>query len=172
MTNEDRRSILATVKAQQEAGERFCCPRCGQDTMKRPAHTNALSRHADVYVCDACGTQEAMLDWMNNPLPLSGWAIFLPKPPAGDFRASGVKEVWDILNKEQIGLLMELFRAHYEGTMGSAAVREEAISRCKGLTQIWAEPFVAQYEAADGTLVVQIRKVDGKTQVTGSILPK
>ena len=31
------------------------CPRCGEDWMKELA-TNALSRVADVYVCDDCGT--------------------------------------------------------------------------------------------------------------------
>ena len=39
-------------------GENFC-PRCGRMTVKDRLHTNALSRHATVYVCDACGTDEA-----------------------------------------------------------------------------------------------------------------
>jgi predicted RNA-binding Zn-ribbon protein involved in translation (DUF1610 family) len=63
---------LLDLKARQEAGEKMPCPRCGRDTMKPDLHTNALSRHADgIYVCDDCGTAEAMLDFMRNPLPLS-----------------------------------------------------------------------------------------------------
>lgn len=36
---------------------------------------NALSRRADVYVCDACGMQEAMEDMMGSRTPLTAWAI-------------------------------------------------------------------------------------------------
>ena len=46
---------LGDLKARQEAGEHMLCPRCGRDTMKENIHTNALSRHADIYLCDACG---------------------------------------------------------------------------------------------------------------------
>ena len=64
---------LLDLKARQEAGEKMPCPRCGRDTMKPDLHTNALSRHADgIYVCDDCGTAEAMLDFMRNP---SRWSV-------------------------------------------------------------------------------------------------
>ena len=39
--------------------------------MKENIHTNALSRHADIYICDACGTEEALLKFMSNPLPVT-----------------------------------------------------------------------------------------------------
>ncbi len=56
---------LADLRTRQTAGEKMSCPRCGRDTMKPALHTNALSRHADgVYVCDECGTAEAMLDFI------------------------------------------------------------------------------------------------------------
>ena len=58
--------LLLDLKARQQAGEHMPCPRCGKDTMKPELHTNALSRHADLYVCDQCGTAEAMLAFMNN----------------------------------------------------------------------------------------------------------
>ena len=54
MTERAERRLL-DLKARQEAGEHMMCPRCGRDAMKAPVHTNALSRTADVYVCDACG---------------------------------------------------------------------------------------------------------------------
>ena len=73
---------LLDLKARQEAGEKMPCPRCGRDTMKPDLHTNALSRHADgIYVCDDCGTAEAMLDFMRNPLPLECWAQFRDVKP-------------------------------------------------------------------------------------------
>lgn len=51
------------------------CPRCGNMTVKTQLHTNAWSRHANVYICDACGMDEAIRDWQHDPLPLKEWAI-------------------------------------------------------------------------------------------------
>ena len=59
--NKRHESVLADLKARQLAGEHMPCPRCGSFTMKPDLHTNALSRHADIYVCDGCGTEEALL---------------------------------------------------------------------------------------------------------------
>ena len=59
---------------QQKDGTKFC-PRCGRNAVKKRLVTNALSRHASVYVCDACGTDEAIRDFAGNPLPLKDWAI-------------------------------------------------------------------------------------------------
>ena len=36
---------------------------------------NALSRRATVYICDACGTEEALEDMLGNRMPLVAWAI-------------------------------------------------------------------------------------------------
>ena len=58
----------------QSDGTHFC-PRCGNLTVKDRLHTNALSRHANIYICDACGVHEAILDMMKTPLPLKDWAI-------------------------------------------------------------------------------------------------
>ena len=55
---------LEDLKARQRVGEHMACPRCGMDVMKTPVHTNALSRAADVYICDACGSTEAILAYM------------------------------------------------------------------------------------------------------------
>ena len=60
--------------AAQEDGVHFC-PRCGRWTVKEKLHTNALSRHADVYICDACGNDEAIREMKGDPLPLREWAI-------------------------------------------------------------------------------------------------
>ena len=34
-----------------------------------------VSRHADVYICDACGNDEAVREMKGDPLPLKDWAI-------------------------------------------------------------------------------------------------
>lgn len=61
--------------ARVQRDHRFACPRCGQWTMKERTVTNALSRHAEVYICDQCGTEEAVLDYLGKPLPLSQWSF-------------------------------------------------------------------------------------------------
>ena len=51
------------------------CPRCGRDTMRNEIELNALSRYVDVYICNECGTEEAMLDLEGEPLPLEDWYL-------------------------------------------------------------------------------------------------
>ena len=54
----------------------YPCPRCGRRVMDEKPIRNALSRRADVYVCDACGILEGIEDIPQNfKLPLSAWAI-------------------------------------------------------------------------------------------------
>ena len=48
--------LLLDLKARQQAGEHMPCPRCGKDNMKPDLYTNALSRHAVLFICDQCGT--------------------------------------------------------------------------------------------------------------------
>ena len=72
---------LGDLKARQDAGEHMHCPRCGADTMKDPVHTNALSRVADIYICDACGSAGAMLAFMKQQYPLTSWSAFQPERP-------------------------------------------------------------------------------------------
>ena len=44
--------------------------------MPDPVTRGALSRHADgVYICETCGTDEALRDWKGNTLPLSSWKL-------------------------------------------------------------------------------------------------
>ena len=71
----DVQKALADLKARQEAGEHMPCPRCGRNTMKPALYTNALSRVADgIMVCDDCGTQEALLAFMQNPMPVEAFS--------------------------------------------------------------------------------------------------
>ena len=47
--------------------------------MKANLITNALSRHADIYICDECGTEEAILDYIHAPLSIEAWAALSQK---------------------------------------------------------------------------------------------
>lgn len=51
------------------------CPRCGHKRMKPHLRQNALSRCADVYICDVCGTDEALRDMNNDVLPITEWYV-------------------------------------------------------------------------------------------------
>ena len=67
--------ILIAEFAKKQSGH-FACPRCGKMTMDAESVTrNALSRRATVYICDACGMQEALEDMMDSITPLTAWAI-------------------------------------------------------------------------------------------------
>lgn len=67
-------TALERMKSAQQNG--CCiCPRCGRENIKTPVHTNALSRVADIYVCDECGTDEALRDMKGEPLPVSKWSL-------------------------------------------------------------------------------------------------
>ena len=62
--------------AKKQRDRHFACPRCGKMTMDTESVTrNALSRRTEIYVCDACGMQEAIEDMMNSRIPLTAWAI-------------------------------------------------------------------------------------------------
>ena len=78
MNDRMRRAIL-DLKEKQEKGLYTLCPRCGRDTMKPDLYTNALSRQADLMCCDSCGSEEAILAFMNKPYSLYQWAAFQPK---------------------------------------------------------------------------------------------
>lgn len=66
-------TILERLKEMQDAGARIC-PRCGS-WMASPITYNALSRVADVYVCQGCGMDEALRDFYRIPLPVEEWVI-------------------------------------------------------------------------------------------------
>lgn len=61
---DDRKSL--------ETGEECYCLRCG-NVLDKELTNNAMSRHADIYVCDGCGMDEAVRDWNGNPLPFWKW---------------------------------------------------------------------------------------------------
>ncbi len=59
------------------AGQPQKCPRCGLLAIKPRLATNALSRikKPDIYVCDACGTEEGLESVPGSPKkPVAEWA--------------------------------------------------------------------------------------------------
>lgn len=165
--------VLADLKAQQEAGTNLQCPRCGRSTMKPSLHTNALSRHADgIYICDECGTAEAMLDFMNNPLPTELWAIFQAPRPESDLIDLPGAEVWKRIRMEHGPVLIDIFKRWSQEAPGSSFTpyRREAFKRCPGLTEIWERPFQAKYSVADGELILRLRHTDEGVEIAADLL--
>jgi predicted RNA-binding Zn-ribbon protein involved in translation (DUF1610 family) len=78
ITEAEAKGIVEKLMPYQEAGEVFPCPRCGHNRMHPEAVRNALSRRAQVYVCTACGVDEAMMDAVKAPpMPFSQWGMVL-----------------------------------------------------------------------------------------------
>ena len=166
---------LLYLRARQEAGEHMPCPRCGRDTMKHAIHTNALSRHADgIYVCDDCGTAEAMLDFMQNPLPLDCWAVFREERPSGDFKEVSGAEAWEEIRITQLPFLTHLFE-HWQDVCDVErfdTYRQDTLKQCKGLIDIWEQPFHVRYAVKDGELTVRFRATEHGVEVAWDITGK
>lgn len=165
------RIALGDLKARQDSGEHIPCPRCGRNTTKERVHTNALSRHANIYICDACGTEEAMLKFMHNPLPMCEWAYFRPKQKASDFKTLSAEQIWKRVQDTHLPFLMKLYerwqdKHEYEDFNDYCAA---AFESCPGLTALWAQPFRAEYTTADGTLVLRFRFTDAGIEVAADI---
>ena len=170
---EKMKNHLADLKARQEAGEHMCCPRCGADTMKEPVHTNALSRIADIYICDACGSSEAMLAFMKQQYPLTSWSAFQPERPESDFRDLPAGEVLMRVQLEQIGMLTDICTKCMNDPEHAAEYRLEAFGSSPGLTELWTQPFQAKYDAADGAVLIRFRRdANGDLQVAANIMEK
>ena len=171
--NEATLKALADLKVRQEKGESLLCPRCGRETMKPTLHTNALSREVDgIFVCDDCGTQESLLAFMRNPMPVEDWAFLTGDVPEGDFRDLPGKAVWEQIRMEHGPALIQIFTRWTQENPGAdfKPYRREAMRRCPGLTQIWEQPFQAMYETADGQLILRFRNTDDGVELTADLM--
>lgn len=74
IAEQDARRLIEQF-AQKQRGGFFPCPRCGRMVMDANPVRNALSRRASVYVCDRCGTAEALEDAAGARTPLTMWNI-------------------------------------------------------------------------------------------------
>ena len=167
------RHRLRDLKAAQVADTPMRCPRCGADTMKHPMHTNALSRVADLYICDSCGNAEGLLAFMGHSHPLQRWSVFEPKKPDSDFKASPAKDVLAEVLRTQIDILERTFRLCRDDKENAPWHRNDAFESCAGLTDMILEPFHAKYSCADGTVLVQFRTTKGGTiQMSASVVEK
>lgn len=162
---------LLDFKAAQLAGTYTVCPRCGCDTMKPDLYTNALSRMADIMVCDTCGLDEAKLAFMRAPGTLASWACMQPNRPAVDFKATGANEAQAVILKEQLPYLIEVYKKAQKPDTDLDTLRLEAYETCAGLTTLWLEPFQASYEVRGGKILVRLQERDGGIVVATNVIP-
>ena len=164
---------LLDLQAQQASGTNMRCPRCGANTMKPPMHTNALSRHQDLYICDDCGTAEALLDYMGYTHPLYLWHAFHPRRPHADFKTRTACDVLAEVLQTQIEPLTHIFTLCRDDPANAMWYRNDAFESCAGLTDLILEPFHAKYSCADGTVLVQFRTaLDGTIQMSATAVDK
>ncbi len=171
--NERIQKRLVDLKASQLAGGHLPCPRCGRKTMKDMIHTNALSRHVDIYICDQCGTDEAMLDFMRNPLPIEDWACV--QKQIDGYLPETIEEHIDIITHEHIPFLTSLYQRWLDeqGHEDFREYRNAARKHCPGLTELWTEPFQAEYTAKDGSrALVRFRVKDSEIQYVIDVMTK
>ena len=172
MTEKIQKCLL-DLKAAQDADQPMRCPRCGADTMKHPMATNALSRVADLYICDSCGNAEGLLAFMRHSHPLHRWSVFEPQKPDSDFKARPAKDVLAEILQTQIDKLENTFRLCRDDKENAPWHRNDAFESCAGLTDLILEPFHAKYRCADGSVLVQVRTaLDGTIQMSAGVVDK
>lgn len=162
---------LADLKAAQETGRYTLCPRCGRDTMNPNLYHNALSRIADIMVCDSCGMDEAKLAWMNNPGTMYSWAALQPTRPKSDFKEKPGEEVWKCVLEEQKFNLFELYKRFLAGE-NPDEIRYCAFESCPGLIQMWTQPYQMNFEAKDGTVAVQFKKTEDGWEMDADLIDR
>ena len=112
-----------------------------------------------------------MLKFMSNPLPIREWACFRSTLLPSDFKALTSEAIWERVQDTQIPFLLNLYERwqdehEYEDF---SDYRSAAFESCPGLTALWAQPFRAEYTAADGTLVLRFRFADEGIEVAADI---
>ena len=173
MRKSEIKSRLLDLKTRQDAGEKMLCPRCGRNTIKAPLGHNALSRYANLYICDECGMTEAMLDMMRNPLPLEQWAMFKNTGPEFDFKALSMQEVAARVLGSQTDQLLRIHHdwVHRSENESFNTFREQAIKTCPGMIDLWENPFCAVYLARDGQVTIRLRWDGDKSEIAVDTLP-
>lgn len=80
ISTEKAKEMLESLGRLQEEGQAggLPCPRCGHDRMHPNMVRNALSRYAKVYICEQCGMEEALLDYLGKKAtPFKEWGMIL-----------------------------------------------------------------------------------------------
>lgn len=73
MTDKTKQRLIQ-LRERQDTGERMPCARCGLDTMDENLVRNALSRQADISICELCGVAEALDAFRGTILSPDDWA--------------------------------------------------------------------------------------------------
>ena len=172
MLDKIQKSLL-DLRAQQDTDTPMTCPRCGADTMKHPMTSNALSRVADLYICDSCGNAEGLLAFMRHSHPLHRWSVFEPKKLVSDFKARTAYDVLAKVLQTQMEILNRIYTLCRDDPANAMWHRNDAFESCAGLTELIMEPFHAKYSCADGSVLVQFRTTkDGMIQMSASVVEK
>ena len=171
MTMDEQKSKLVDLKARQLTGERLPCPRCGRDTMDAILLHNTLSRHADVYICSACGLDEALLDMRGSPIPPSEWACMRTGAPA-DFITLSATEAVSRVMTEQTRFLTALYERWQENAAHDDFKEYVAAAElnCPGLAELKDAPFRAVYQTADGEIHVRFTSEGKQTKIEAEIV--
>lgn len=108
--------VISNWKKAQDAGVYLPCPRCGKICMDEESATrNALSRRADVYICDKCGKEESdedMSEKKEAAMSLNEWfavrevfgVVSVEKDDAGRYIIPAKRTV--VLSEEDIDDIM------------------------------------------------------------------
>lgn len=170
----NKQKTLLDLKAQQLEGKVMPCPRCGGETMKAELMHNALSRHADIYICDACGMDEAFRDKDRNVKPLEDWACFHPERGQLDLKSLPCREALPHILNRYVGYLSMLY-VRWQDECGCEDFRDYqkvAKEKCSGLVDLRCYPFQAVFETADRRITLDFEREDDNLAITTEDISK
>ena len=64
---------IIRIYRERQLIEHLPCPMCGKDSMNTNVLRNALSRTANIQICDECGMREAIYAFECKTQPLLSW---------------------------------------------------------------------------------------------------
>ena len=65
--------VYAEMQKKNKHDNSLPCPRCGKNSMSANILQNALSRHYNIHICDACGNREATEAAVGKNHPIESW---------------------------------------------------------------------------------------------------
>ena len=114
-----------------------------------------------------------MLDFMRNPLPLEDWACAQKR--IDGYQPDTIEEHIETITHEHVPFLTTLFQQWLdeEEHKDFREYRDAARKHCPGLSELWTEPFQAEYREKDGSrALVRLRVKDDEIQYVVDVMAK
>lgn len=157
--------IIRNWSKAQDAGCVLPCPRCGKIAMNERIELNALSRKADIYICEKCGQWESVEDTIDTPFKktLEEWFIATDVYKITPYRTRNGYKSYKIC----AGIDVTITAQDIDDIMGDAL--DYIIYWCRK-AEVGEDTYYGEYASDQisrgGTLILYDRESDDKWTLT------